>query len=208
VKTAAELALVFLGGFATMVLEVAGVRFLARYYGGEFYVWISQIGMVMAALAAGYYFGGWYADRAQKPARLLWLLTAAGIFTITIPWLAPPILTGLEQLHLVDNQVSPRWQKLGPAVGSALLFFLPCFVLASLSPFTIRLAARHLDRVGRASGSVYAASTIGSILGVFLCGYFFLNLLGIPDILRATGVLTLLLGGLCWYMNRFYEDNL
>ena len=48
-----EIAIVFLGGFAIMVLEIAGARFLPQYFGSSFYVWVSQIGMVMAALALG-----------------------------------------------------------------------------------------------------------------------------------------------------------
>ena len=34
-----------------MVLEIVGVRFLAKDFGGGFYVWTSQIGMVLVALA-------------------------------------------------------------------------------------------------------------------------------------------------------------
>src|SRR5215203_5102753 len=49
---------VFLGGFAVMVLEIIGARFLARDFGGSFYVWISQIGVILVALALGYVAGG------------------------------------------------------------------------------------------------------------------------------------------------------
>ena len=40
---------VFLGGFAVMVLETIGARFLARDFGGSFYVWINQIGVILIA---------------------------------------------------------------------------------------------------------------------------------------------------------------
>ena len=40
---------VFLGGFAVMVLEIIGARFLARDFGGSFYVWINQIGVILIA---------------------------------------------------------------------------------------------------------------------------------------------------------------
>ena len=48
-------------------------------------------------------------------------------------------------------------------MGSALLFLMPCVVLAILSPYMIRLATPTLAQVGRSSGFIIAASTIGSI---------------------------------------------
>jgi hypothetical protein len=203
-RTACEILLVFLGGFAVMVLEVAGVRFLAKDFGGTFYVWISQIGVVLAALALGYYFGGWYADRGPRPSRLAWLLVPAGLFTWFLPELSPPLLGAIVNRHPLDHDIPLVWQKLDPAFGSAVLYLLPCFALATLAPFTTLLAARRLDKVGSASGRVYAASTVGSIVGVFVSGYLLLDLLTLPAIFRATGLLTLGLAGLCWWMNRFY----
>ena len=34
-----------------MVLEIVGARFLQPFFGGSFYIWTSQIGVVMLALA-------------------------------------------------------------------------------------------------------------------------------------------------------------
>ena len=47
-------ALVLLGGFAVMVLEIVGARYLQPWFGGAFYVWTSQIGMVMRALGGSF----------------------------------------------------------------------------------------------------------------------------------------------------------
>ena len=57
---------VFLGGFAVMVLEIIGARYLAKDFGGSFYVWISQIGVILIALAIGYAVGGTLADRFRR----------------------------------------------------------------------------------------------------------------------------------------------
>lgn len=206
-RTPCEILLVFLGGFAVMVLEIVGVRFLAKDFGGTFYVWISQIGMVMAALALGYFFGGWYADRDPRPSRLAWLLAPAGLFTLSLPELSPPMIGAIVNRHPLDHDIPLIWQKLDPALGSAVLFLLPCFALAILSPFTTRLAAQQLDKVGSASGRVYAASTVGSIAGVFVSGYLLLDILTLPAIFRATGLLTLGLAGLCLWMNRLYAPR-
>ncbi len=55
---------VFLTGAAGMVLELVGFRLLSPFFGYSIYVWGALLAVVMAALAAGYYAGGWLAERA------------------------------------------------------------------------------------------------------------------------------------------------
>ena len=84
--------LVFLGGFAIMVLEIIGARFLAKDFGGSFYVWVSQIGVILIALALGYWVGGALADRFQRLSFLAYLLAPAGLVTVFIPDFAEPLM--------------------------------------------------------------------------------------------------------------------
>jgi predicted MFS family arabinose efflux permease len=77
-------------------------------------------------------------------------------------------------------------------------------VLAILSPYTIRLAARQLERVGTVSGLVYAASTVGSIAGVFVSGYVLIDY-PLSTIFRVTGALILLLAGLSLVLDQWLE---
>ncbi len=201
-QTAAAILLVFLGGFAVMVLEIIGARFLLKDFGGAFYVWTSQIGVVLVALSLGYWFGGRWADRFQRARFLTWLLVPSGLFTLAIPDFAPRLIDALVSRHPADADISLLWQKLDPALGSALVFLFPCFVLATLSPYMIRLLAAQLGNVGAVSGAVYAASTAGSVAGVFISGYVLLDHLGLSTIFRATGGLTLGLAGLCLWLDR------
>mgnify|MGYP001104443039 CR=1 FL=1 len=77
--------IVLLGGFAIMVLEIIGARYLCKDFGGSFYVWTSQIGVILIALALGYYIGGALADRFRRAAFLTWLLVPTGVYTALIP---------------------------------------------------------------------------------------------------------------------------
>src|SRR6266849_5655428 len=108
-KTAAAL-FVFLGGFAVMVLEIIGARYLAKDFGGSFYVWISQIGVILIALAL------------------------AGVAMILIPEFTPPLIDRIVLRHPTSREIPALWKKLDPVLGSTLVFFLPCFVLAILPP--------------------------------------------------------------------------
>jgi len=194
---------VFLGGFAVMVLEIIGARYLAKDFGGSFYVWISQIGVILMALALGYAIGGALADRFQRAGFLAGPMAVAGLFIFFIPRFTPPLLNAIVMRHPAGEDIPPLWMKLDPVLGSAVVFFLPCFVLAVISPYMVRLAARRLDRVGTISGLIYAASTAGSIAGVFVSGYVFIDYLSVTTIFRAMGLVALFLAGLSLMMDRW-----
>jgi MFS family permease len=198
----AAVLLVFLSGFAIMVLEIIGARFLAKDFGSSFYVWVSQIGIILAALALGYGVGGWLGDRYPGASLLAWLLFPAGAFTGLIPNFAPRLIDAIILRHPEDQTVPLIWQKLDPALGSLLIFLLPCFVLATLPPFVIRLSARNVSHVGKVSGLIYAASTVGSIAGVFVSGYILIDYMNLTNIFRATGGLTILLGIICLILGK------
>jgi MFS family permease len=248
-------ALVLLGGFAVMVLEIVGARYLQPWFGGAFYVWTSQIGMVMLALALGYGVGGHLADRFKKARFLSLLLAPAGVFILLIPQMAPSVLDAIVDRH--EKSVEPEavrtelfitetnllseismdflegntnnaannlpappndaaapleipavWRKLDPAIGSAVVFLFPCFVLAMISPFMVRLAARQVEHVGTVSGLVYAASTVGSIAGVFISAYVLIDVFTTTQIFQLTGGLTLGLGGLCCLIDWLWPEDL
>jgi hypothetical protein len=61
----------------------------------------------------------------------------------------------------------------------------------------IRLATRSLAEVGRSSGLIIASSTIGSIAGVFISGFFLIDYFGLSTIFRAMGGVTLMLALFC-----------
>ena len=263
-RTLALGALVLLGGFAVMVLEIVGARYLQPWFGGAFYVWTSQIGIVMLALALGYGVGGHMADRFKKARFLSLLLAPAGIFILLIPQMAPGMLDGIVDRHMKSSasalsaeptaseavrtglvitetnllaeipkdflegktnnaannlpappideappsEIPAVWRKLDPAIGSALVFLFPCFVLAMISPFMVRLAARQVAHVGTVSGLVYAASTVGSIAGVFISAYVLIDLFTTTQIFQMTGALTLGLGGLCCLIDWQWPEDL
>ncbi len=197
----AAAALVFVGGFVMMVLEIIGARFLAKDFGSSFHVWVSQIGVVLIALALGYYLGGALADRWQRPLLLTVLLIPAGVLLLLIPNCAEWIIGKIINRHPLDTQIPLLWQKLDPVMGSALIFLLPCIVLATLSPYMIRLATTSLEQVGRSSGFIIAASTVGSIAGVFISGFVLIDQMKVSNIFRLMGVITVLLGLLCAVMD-------
>ena len=143
-------------GAALMALELVAARILAPALGNSIFVWGAVISTVMVALSLGYWVGGQLADKVDPSRVLAPLIAAGGLFTV----LAVPIASA----------VLPSAANLGPRLGSlgasAVIFFVPSLLLATVSPLSVRLAAESgLERIGRSAGGLYAVSTAGSVVG-------------------------------------------
>lgn len=169
-------------GAAVMILELLGTRIIGPFYGVSLYVWASLIAVTLIALALGYFLGGYLADRVPAM-RLSHVILIAALGTAAIPFLTGPILRLTDPLGL----------RAGAFTSALLLFTLPLTALAMVGPYVIKRATRDLDGVGTVAGSVYAVSTVGSVAGTLLLGFFLLPLFGTRTILAA---LSLLLAGL------------
>src|SRR3989449_8880208 len=87
---------VFGAGAVLMALEIVGSRILAPYFGSSVYVWGSLISIFLAALSAGYFFGGGAADRRPRAGALALGLAAAGVLFLVLPLASRSILGTLS----------------------------------------------------------------------------------------------------------------
>ena len=124
VRPASSLAVAFTAGWVIMMLEILGGRVLAPYFGYSVYQWGALIGVVMAALALGYWLGGRVGDGPQAVPFLLAALVVSTVFVLLVPWFAPAFLPGMRAW-------GPAWGAVG---ASALLLGLPSVLLAAVSP--------------------------------------------------------------------------
>lgn len=175
-------ATVALTGGAVMVLELLGTRIVGPFYGAGLYVWSSLIAVTMLALALGYFLGGWCADRVPG-LRLAHLLAVAALGTLLIPLLSRVVLPASEPLGM----------RAGAFCSTLALFMLPLTALGMTGPYVIKLAARDLGVVGTIAGSVYAVSTLGSVLATLAVGFYLLPAFGTRSILEGTGATLLVL---------------
>lgn len=165
-------------GAAVMILELLGTRIIGPFYGVSLYVWSSLIAVTLIALALGYFIGGHFADRFPG-IRLGHVILFSALTTMLIPFLSGPVL-------LLTNSLGLR---AGAFVSALLLFTLPLTALAMVGPYVIKRATRDLSGVGTASGTVYAVSTIGSVAGTLLLGFYLLPLFGTRAILLSLSLL-------------------
>jgi spermidine synthase len=157
-------ALVFGAGIGALATEITASRLLAPYFGSSTIVWANLIGIILAALAVGYWFGGRIADRRPRPALLGFIVLAASVCVAAIPFVAKPFL----DLTVEGLDEASAGAVIGSFLAVLLLFAPPVVLLGMVSPFAIRLAVASIETAGTVAGRFYALSTAGSLLGTFL----------------------------------------
>jgi predicted membrane-bound spermidine synthase len=159
VNRAAAFLLATVAGAAVMVVELAAGRMLTPVFGGSIEVWAVVIAVTMAALAAGYALGGSLAD-SRGGTTVAYRAAAFGALMIALmPLARAPILKLFADLSTASG-----------SLGAALfLLFPPLMSLGMVSPALVRSVA-STDSVGRATGRIYAISTVGSMVGALLAG--------------------------------------
>jgi predicted membrane-bound spermidine synthase len=177
----------FLAGGSVMIIELAGNRILAPWFGNSLYTWTGLIGVILVSISAGYYLGGYLADRRPDYVVLSHLLTAAAILTILVPTVA----TALEELLASMGVV---W---GPVLATALLFAVPGCLLAAVSPFAIRLISLLSEdkTVGVSAGTIGMVATLGSVVGTFGSGFVLIPHMGLRSLFITTGLILAVLSG-------------
>ena len=157
-------ALVFGAGVGALATEITASRLLEPYFGSSTIVWANLIGLVLAALALGYWLGGRVADRYPRAAVLGFLVLGGALCIAAIPFVARPSLDltveGLDRVSL--GAVA------GSFFSTLLLFAPPVVLLGMVSPFAVRLAVSDVATAGTVAGRLYALSTAGSLVGTFL----------------------------------------
>ncbi len=159
---------VFVCGAVVMILELAASRIIAPYLGTSIVVWTGLIGIILGSLSLGYWWGGKIADKNANYKRLGIILAISAVLTALISYFKPV-------LSLIQNIDSLEFG----AILSTLILFAPAtVVLGMVTPYAVRLAIRSIDDSGKTVGNLYAISTLGSIIGTFLGGFFLISIFG------------------------------
>ena len=168
-------AVVAVCGGILMALEILSSRVLAPHFGNSVYVWGSIISVFLAALSLGYLWGGRLADREPEMAALGRLIALAGVFEGVL------LLVGGRLAALLGAWTgnSPS----GTLLAATVLFGPASILLAMVSPYAVRLAARDLGRLGNTAGRLYALSTLGSLAGTLGCTFLLIPFLALRQIL-------------------------
>lgn len=178
---------VFLCGGVVMAYEIIGSRMLGPYVGTSMVVWSSIIGIILFSLSLGYYSGGRLADASPTYGRLAMIIGLAGLFILAGLLFKQPLLTFLTRVLSSVSLIS--------ILSSLSLFTVPALLLGMVSPFAARLRIQDQSTAGATVGTLYALSTLGSIAGTFLAGFYLIPGFRITTILVFLAGLLLLVSG-------------
>lgn len=173
--------IVFIAGAAVMILELTGTRIAAPYFGTSIFVWTSLIGVILGSLSIGYWWGGKMADREANFRTFSSILAGGAMFIALASFLSPSAL-------MFMREAAPDI-RIGSVLAATLLFAPASVLLGMVSPYAARLKMKDVEHSGSTVGNLYAISTVGSIAGTFLAGFFLIPLLGSTKILFFTSAL-------------------
>jgi spermidine synthase len=175
---------VFVSSGCALAIELIAGRILAPYIGVSLYTWTSIIGIVLAGMSAGNFLGGLVADRYASRRLLGFTLIAGSIASLGILVVTDWVVDSTITLSLLPRIV----------FYTTADFFLPSLVLGMITPLVIKLALAGLEHSGRTVGTIYACSTLGSIFGTFLTGFWLISWIGTRAIVWVVAGVLLLMG--------------
>jgi len=184
--------LVFLSSGAVLVLETVSLRLVGPYVGVTLQVTSSVIGVALAAIAYGAWFGGWLADRRDPRDLIAPALILAGITTAaTLP------------LVRYAGEVLRGGAAAGILLLTALAVFLPAALLSAVTPLVVKLQLGDLRRTGQVVGRLSSIGTLGGITATLGTGFVLVAALPSSVIMIGLSVLLGMTGlGLLGYLGR------
>ncbi len=176
-----------------MAIELTASRLLAPYFGASLFIWTNIISVVLLALSLGYYLGGKLADRRegkQLQKTLYMLIFITGLLVTLIPFVGKPIFL------LAYDAISSRTASifLGSLAATLGLFMLPLLLLGMVSPIAAKIGLKNKGDTGQVIGSLYACSTLGSLIGTFLPVLLTIPFLGSRETFFLFGGVLIVLG--------------
>jgi spermidine synthase len=172
-----------LSGACALAAEVIWTRLLSLTFGASVYTFSMILAVFLTGLGIGSAAAAWLARIIVSPRRALaW---CQGLLIPAIAWAAAVIYLALPNWPINPSLAPSAWFALQLDLTRAALAILPAAILWGASfPFALAAIAAPGDDTSRLVGRVYAANTIGSIVGATVCSLLLIPLLGTQDAQR------------------------
>jgi spermidine synthase len=183
-----------LSGLAALTYEVAWTRVLSLIIGSSVYAFSLMLMAFILGLAIGSMALSWFVDRWRNVlaalavtelaigASALLVVPVFGVLPMYVGWMAAEFSESFWKLQLVEFALT------------FALMLIPTTLMGLAFPLVVRAYAIVTAGIGRSVGSIYAANTVGSILGSFLGGFVLIPLLGLRGTIFAAVAVNILVG--------------
>lgn len=166
---------VALSGLTALASEVLWTRHLSLFIGATVYGFALILAVFLLGLGIGTASGSAIVKRGTSPG--IALAACQALLCVTTLWAAYAI-TQLVPFWPVDETASP-WGRMVTDLVRTTFAVLPAAVLWGASfPLALATAASGNRDSGRLVGGLYAANTLGAIIGALSAGFFLVPLIG------------------------------
>ena len=184
------LAAMLLSGFAALSNEVAWTRVLGLIVGPTTYAFTLMLTAMIAGLGLGAWLGSkWAGRRGTTLGTFAWIEIGVGFSSLAlIPLFGElPLWVGMLVTRYVES--------FGAIQGIEFLIFfsimlVPTTLLGMTFPIASKLYAQSDSLLGSEVSAVYAANTVGGILGSLAAGFFLVPRIGSQNTLIAAAVVS------------------
>ena len=174
----------FLEGISVLVIEIAGARALAPFYGSSLKVWTAQITATLLFLAIGYGVGG-KISKKQGNWGLPLVFIVAGAWLVLFPFIREIVLESTSSFLGISG---------GSFMSAVILYGPPLLTLGAVSPLLIERQDRLNAGAGLAAGTIFFTNTIGGLVGGWLAALVLIPHLPLRLVLAATGIVLIVIG--------------
>ncbi|MHC4105422.1 MAG: fused MFS/spermidine synthase, partial [Planctomycetota bacterium] len=140
----------------------------------------------MGGLGLGSYLASRTIDRIKEPMRLVRIYgileLAIGAYGLAVPVL---LMAFRPVYAIIYNRLFSHFMLYSflTFIGCSLLLIVPVICMGATLPILCRFYVTRLSHLGTHAGRLYGLNTIGAALGALLCGFWLINLLGMPGTL-------------------------
>jgi spermidine synthase len=164
-----------LSGLTALASEVLWTRHLSLFIGATVYGFALILAVFLLGLGIGTAAGSTLARRVRSPGMAL--AGCQGLLCLATLWAAYAI-TQLVPFWAVGDDASP-WSRTGTDLLRSAYAMLPAAILWGASfPLALAAAASGREDPGRLVGGLYAANTLGAIVGALSAGFFLVPWIG------------------------------
>ncbi len=196
--TAALLAFGF-SGFCSFALEVVWTRILLISFSATVYSFASTLACFLFGIFLGTRLISRVVDEHKNPVGLfamLELATGASVGVLCLLLHAVPSVFG-QLLGMLSGVLSGSQEYVlvvATLIASFPLLVIPATLLGATFPVALRIYTTNVAHVGSRTGNIYAANTVGAVLGSLSAGLILIPTLGANASLALIAVLFLLVG--------------
>ncbi len=180
-NTKGILLILAVSGFCGMGYEVVWTRLIALLVGPTTYSFSIVLFTFITGLALGSMLFGKLCDKTTRPFTLL-VFTQLGACLLA---LVTSHLLGSSQVFFAKLLYEFKAHFFMVEAGKSLALFAfmlpPTLMFGAAFPIATKVHTMNLKTVGKSVGSLYAANTVGALLGSFLTGFALIPFIGKTD---------------------------